>query len=111
MSSDDDLICFFMEWLKDIGKITNEEILLDIYIGEDKKDLLYSIIEHWSKITGINKKEFHRIYIHKTRPKKLIKNYINVSRFGILRIRVKSSSMLARQIFGWIIGIKKSIGI
>lgn len=88
-SSNPALIKFFLKWLKEIGRIDNEEIAFDIFTGKSKKDA----IAYWSEITGFPEKYFTRIYIQKGASK------------GFLRIRVRASSMLARQITGWIDGI------
>ncbi len=85
-SSNPALIKFFLKWLREIGKIKNEEITFDIFTGKNKKD----ISTYWSEVTGFPEKCFSRVYVQK-----------NGSR-GFLRIRVRASSMLARQITGWI---------
>lgn len=98
-SSDTHLIKLFLRWLKEVGKIKNEEISFDILMGNNKKEKALSAVKHWSQITGFPKCDFTRIYFQKG---KVLKN-----EFGILRIRVKASSMLARQILGWIKGIQE----
>jgi len=94
-SSDPNLIKLFIKWLVDIGGIKNEEISFDIYIGKDKPDLLNEAVNYWADITGFSKANFSRYYVLKK------------SKRSLLRIRVKASSMLARQIFGWANGISK----
>lgn len=94
-SSDPYLIKFFIKWLVDIGGIKNEEINFDIYIGKDKQDLLNEATSYWADITGFSKSNFSRYYVLKK------------SKRSLLRIRVKASSMLARQISGWVLEIIK----
>jgi len=97
-SSNPALIKFFLKWLKQIGRIEDEEIAFDIFTGftrKDKKDLRV----YWSEVTGSPEKNFSRIYIQKGASKGFQ---------GFLRIRVRASSMLARQISGWIEGIQLS---
>lgn len=118
-SSDPNLIKLFLKWLKDIGKIKNEEIGFDIFIGEDKRDKIKIIVDYWAEITGFPKKDFFHIYFQKAGLKKVeLKRKIEKinkrkitkkTHFGLLRIRVKASSMLARQIAGWIRGIQNTI--
>lgn len=98
-SSDTHLIKLFLRWLKEVGKIKNEEISFDILMGNNKKERALNAIKHWAQITGFLECDFTRIYFQKG---KVLKN-----EFGILRIRVKASSMLARQILGWINGIQE----
>ena len=122
-SSDPYLVKLFLKWLREVGGITDEEIGFDIFITEDKKDFLDKTIDHWSSVTGFPKSNFSHIYFQKssTRNKKEeIKSKGETGRknltgrrnskrtfFGLLRIRVKASSMLARQIAGWVRGIRQ----
>jgi hypothetical protein len=94
-SSDPYLIKLFLKWLGDVGGIKNEEISFDIYIGKDKQELLSKAINYWADITGFSKANFSRYYVLKK------------SKRTLLRIRVKASSMLARQISGWANGISE----
>ncbi len=96
-SSDPHLIKLFLKWLVDIGGIKNEEICFDIYIGKDKQDLLNEAVNYWAGITGFSKGNFSRYYVLKK------------SKRSLLRIRVKASSMLARQISGWVIELIKQL--
>ncbi len=90
-SSNPELINFFLKWLKEVGGIRDEEIAFDIFTRKLKEDPgLY-----WSEITGFPKKTFSHVYIQKRASK------------GFLRIRVKASSMLARQVSGWAKGIEQ----
>ncbi len=91
-SSNPHLTVLFIRWLIDAGGIKNEEIDFDIFIG--KRNQLNESIDYWAGITGFPKNSFSRYYL------------IKVKSPGLLRIRVKASSMLARQIAGWISGIK-----
>lgn len=96
-SSDPDLIKLFLKWLADVGGIKNEEISFDVYIGKDKPDLLNDAVNYWVDTTGFSKSNFSRYYVLKK------------SKRSLLRIRVKSSSMLARQISGWVMEIIKHL--
>ena len=98
-SSDPYLVNFFLKWLADIGRIKNEEISFDIFIGKDKPDLLNEAVNYWAEITGFSKSNFSHYYVLKS------------SKRSLLRIRVKSSSMLARQISGWVNGVKMIKGL
>lgn len=111
-SSDPYLIKLFLKWLKDAGHIKDEEINFDIFAGDDKRDIIKEIVNYWSEITGLPKEIFLRFYFQKTRPRKRGVKKRRISegaRFGLLRIRVRASSMLARQITGWINGIIREI--
>jgi len=96
-SSDPDMIRLFLKWLREAGKIQDDEIKFNIFISRSKKRLIEEVINYWSKITGFSKRNFRTIYFQKT----------GKAKYGFLRTKVAQSSMLARQIAGWIEGLKK----
>ncbi len=104
-SSDPYLIKLFLKWLGDVGGIKNEEINFDLFI-EDKRNLLSEAVSYWAEVTGFPKANFSRYYLHKVKAKKTKRASKKVIH-GLLRIRVKASSMLARQISGWVAGINE----
>ncbi len=105
-SSDQHLIKLFLKWLEDVGGITKKEINFDIFLPENKKSSLNDYVGYWAKATGFPKDNFSRYYLQKVKVKKS-KRVTKKSDHGLLRIRVKASSMLARQISGWVNGILK----
>lgn len=105
-SSDPDMIKLFLKWLQEIGSIRDEEIKFDIFIKGNKRNknidrVTDEAVNHWSQATGLSKKYFSNAYFQKFEPKSQISKNP-----GFLRIKVAQSSMLARQIAGWIEGIK-----
>lgn len=96
VSGDPDLLNLFLKWLKEIGQLQDEEILFDI-LAKRPKDK-EKVIHFWSGITGFSRGNFPRVYRHN-----------NSSENGLLQIRVKASSMLARQLNGWIKGVQEFI--
>ncbi len=108
-SSDPHIIKLFLKWLTDVGGIKNEEINFDIFIPEDKKHSLNEFVNYWTDVTGFTKGNFSRYYLQKVKAKKPKRNSKR-SNYGLLRIRVKASSMLARQISGWVNGVLKFYG-
>ena len=73
---------------------------------EDKKRSLNEFVDYWAGVTGFTKGNFSRYYLQKVKAKKPKRNS-KKSVHGLLRVRVKASSMLARQISGWINGINE----
>lgn len=113
-TSDPYIAKLFLKWLQDIGELKDNEIGFDIFIGKDKdrKDLIDEVTDYWSDVTGFPKNYFTHIYfqIQKSKPQGRDRHRRKTqprSVFGFLRIRVRASSMLARQISGWIRGIQK----
>lgn len=86
-SSNPEMVKLFLKWLFDIGGLKKEEISFDLFSGkggeEDAKN-------YWSKIANSP-----HIYLYK-----------RACRKSILRVKVRGSSMLARQINGWIDSLK-----
>ncbi len=107
-SSDPNLIKLFLKWLQVVGKIKNEEIAFDIFTQEKNRNSIDNIIKYWSQVVGFPKEEFSHIYFQKTKRRRSKKKILKKSQFGLLRVRVRASSMLARQIAGWIKGIIES---
>lgn len=103
-SSDPYLIKLFLRWLVDVGGIKNQEIDFDIFIPEDKEKSLSEFVDYWARVTSFPKSNFTRYYLQKVKAKKP-KRVTKKSGHGLLRIRVKASSMLARQISGWVNGV------
>lgn len=100
-TSDPDQARLFLKWLKEAGRIERDEIVFDIFMGATKKNLKQKeqkeALNFWSIETGFPQDNFVNFY-HYNRPSK-----------AILKIRVKASSMLARQLEGWIKAIKSLI--
>ena len=111
-SSDPYLIKLFLKWLKEAGEIKSDEILFDIFTKTNKIERINQAISYWSELTGASPEDFSRIYFKKL-PRKTDEKRSSLSsrksKFGLLRIRVRASSMLARQMAGWMRGISGSL--
>ena len=113
-SSDPDLIQFFLKWLVAVGGLAIDDIQFDIFVSEERKNLTDPIISYWSEVTQVPRSRFTHVYIQKNHVKNqpdltsVKQRKSKKSRYGFLRIRVAASSLLARQIAGWIAGIQKN---
>jgi len=119
-SSDPQMIKLFLKWLREIGGVKNREIKFNIFQkgsrnNSSRKNSSDEVIGYWVKITGFPKSHFPNIYFQKV-GKKIKSEYKKLrskesrperSKFGFLRVKVAQSSMLARQIAGWIEGLNK----
>jgi len=109
-SSDPYLVKLFLKWLQNIGRIKDEEIMLDLFINKQQSRPTKEIVKYWSDVTDFSEDRFSKIYWLRSRKKtnnskdkkRVIKNK---TKYGLLRVRVRASSMLARQISGWVRGI------
>lgn len=107
-SSDPYLIKLFLKWLKDIGRIKNSEIDFDIFLNDNDKRVINEAVSFWSEVTEFEDNWFTKFYFQKVKQKKKRGGRAtHRTKFGLLRVRVKASSMLARQIAGWVRGIIK----
>ncbi|MEK7615950.1 MAG: hypothetical protein AAB420_01955 [Patescibacteria group bacterium] len=110
-SSDDFQIKLFLRWLLEIGKLSKDDILFDIFLKEEHRNNKHNILLHWSRITKSPASDLNRIYFFKqtSHRYKQKRQSSPSSPFGLLRIRVRASSLLARQIAGWMRGISSII--
>lgn len=76
----------------------------EIYVHENNKHRIPAVIDYWSEHTRFPKKCFTHIYFKKNKIQTKRKN-IGESYFGLLTVRVKSSSFLVRKVSGWVDGI------
>jgi len=110
-SSDPELIKLFLKWLHDIGGLEKEEIAFDIFARKHRHNTKERLTSYWSKITKFSKKSFTNIYFQKTKLRKHQRQTERKARYGFLRVRVRASSMLARQISGWLASIKDELNL
>lgn len=97
-STDPHLIRLFLKWLKEIGQLDDREIVFDIFVRAKQAP---QVVSYWAKETGFMLEAFH-VYKYKNKASLKADN-------GLLRIRVRASSMLARQLSGWIQGIQEQL--
>ncbi len=97
-STDPHLIRLFLKWLKEIGQLDDREITFDIFVRAKNAA---QVVAYWAEETGFLQESFH---VYKYKKKASLK-----ADKGLLRIRVRASSMLARQLSGWIRGIQENL--
>lgn len=102
-NSNPDLIKFFLKWLIEVGSIERDDVMFDLFVSEADKRKISFIISSWVRITDFPLKFFSRIYYLKNKTNH--KKSPRFSNLGLVQIRVKRSSLLQRQIDGWINGI------
>jgi len=114
-SSDPDLIKFFIKWLKEIGGIKIDEIKFDLFLKKNEnlsEETIKKAVIFWSDKTGFPRSYFlNHVYFQKENRSEDSGNTKRKSKNqnGFLRIRVRSSSMLARQIAGWVKGVLRQL--
>ncbi len=98
-STDPHLIRLFLKWLKEVGQLDRSEITFDIFVRAKNAS---QVAAYWALETGFLQENFH-VYKYK-------KGASLKADRGLCRIRVRASSMLARQLSGWIQCIQEQIG-
>lgn len=109
-NSDSYMIKIFLKWLKAIFDITGDKLTFQIYIHDNCKEKTQKVMDYWSEVAGYPMHKFGKIYFKKHNPKTRRKNQGN-DYYGLMRIIVKKSTNLNRQIAGWIEGIYNKCGI
>lgn len=107
-NSDPYMIKIFDLWLTKIQNISTANINYEIYLHESMISEKSRVISYWSKILEKPEDKFDRIYLKRN---KISKSYPKTDYNGVIRIVVKKSTNLNRQVSGWQQGIVNSCGI
>ena len=103
-NSDSEMIKFFYKWLIEICKIQASRIYFEIYTHENCNP--EAAKEFWSKTLRIDSKNFEKIRFKKDKGGSYRKNR-GKNYHGLLRVRVRNSTNLNRQIMGWVSAMSK----
>ena len=102
-NSDPNMLVVFLAWLKVLG-VKKEDRVFELYVHTDRKDEVLKFKQWWAKQLGIKPSDFFGVYYKQG---KILTNRKNTADLyhGLIRIRVRSSTSLHRQVNGWIEGI------
>jgi hypothetical protein len=103
-NSDPNMIKLMMRWFRQTCEVPNDKIKIQIHIHDLMDE--EKIISYWQAITGIPKKNFHKLIIKKT----TLKHRKNELYRGTCCIRIYDVTLF-RRIIGWRIGILKNFDI
>ena len=109
-NSDPKMIKLYVNWLTETLGVTLSRIAFELYVHKNRKRDEKKIKDFWAHELGYPLKFFGRIYYKRHNPKTKRHNKGNLYH-GLIRVKVVASSMLLRQIDGWISGIIKHCGI
>jgi len=99
-NSDEKMIALAMRWLREICKVPENKFRIHIHMHS--LHCRKNIIDYWSKITGVPKKQFYKPYIKKTS----LGQRKNVLYNGTCLVIV-SDKDLFRKIMGWKLGLQE----
>lgn len=101
-NSDPFLVKLFIKWLKEVCYIKETEIQYRLYIHESGNEK--AAIEYWSNELSVAGSNFSKTVFKKH---KILTNRKNIGReyHGLVKVVVRKSTNLNRQITGWVSGI------
>jgi hypothetical protein len=106
-NTDPQMLKMFLKWLELMCGVPRENMIFEIYLHETHKHRLAECKEFWARETGFPLECFSRVYFKRAHIKTNRKN-IGSTYFGVLTVRVTSSSWLSRRIAGWVKGVVES---
>lgn len=105
-NSDPEMICLFIQWLKECLNIGTESIYCTVSINQDHKIRIKEVENYWSIITGIPRSSFTKPSYKKVKNKKIYDNFNE--HFGTLFLKLRKSTNSCYKILGNIEGLKKN---
>ena len=107
-NSDPNMLKVFLMWLRQLG-IPDDAICFELYVHDDRKAEAKKFLLWWSDVLNIKSSRIGNIYFKRGNPKT---NRTNVDSLyhGLIRIKVRLSTVLNRKVNGWIAGIVASLG-
>ena len=91
-------IIFMMHWFHEIYGIQLKDFILRVTINIIHKQRIGAVLAFWSHLTDVPTGQFTKVSFIKTKQNRLYKNLL--SHFGTLRIKIRRSTELRRQILG-----------
>ena len=107
-NSDVDMVNVFVRWLH-LMEVQESEYIIELYVHETRRRELSTFKRWWAVQLGLPIKKIDRAYFKKGNIKTNRKNVYDLYH-GLIRIKVRSSTVLNRKINGWIHGIVASLG-
>lgn len=98
----------YIFWLTHIQKIPRTNIAFEIYIHENSKHNVETVQKYWAAELSISVQDLQKVRF-KTHSLKTNRKNIGNLYYGLIRVRVVSSSSLVRQLEGWAQGIDSVI--
>lgn len=104
-NSDPKMILLMLRWLKEICKVSDDNVSLQVKINKIHKDRIKEVENYWSNLTKIPVGQFNKTVLIKSKTKKIYPN--SNAHYGTLRVTIRQGTRLRRKIAGWIEGLTK----
>lgn len=105
VNSDPDMIVLMYKWFQVVMCVKKEEFMPRIFINEMHKPRITKVINFWSSLLNLPKRQFGNPVFLKMKQKKVYENYN--SYFGVLALGVSKGTNLKYRILGLIDALKK----
>lgn len=102
-NSDVRMIKVFLMWLSVLG-VPQNDLHYELYIHDNRKDDVKAFCRWWERELHLQNGQISTVYFKRDKPLTKRTN-IGDLYHGLLRIRVRTSTILNRKISGWIAGI------
>ena len=109
-NSDPLMASLFLQWLRNIVKVVEDDLVYEIYIHENSKNNVDKAKKYWSEKLKVGINKLDRVYFKRNKIKTNRKN-VGENYYGLIRIKVRRSSTLNRRIAGWVEGIVNNCGV
>jgi hypothetical protein len=102
-NGDPQMLSFFLKWLDSLG-VQRSDIRFELYVHENRSKEIPEFKLWWSKKLVVPVVDLSTVYFKRDKINTKRQNVADLYH-GILRIKVRSSTFLNRQVNGWIEGI------
>ncbi len=102
-NSDPRMMKVFLRWLSSLG-VENSSLVFELYVHKNRESEKDVFKRWWARELGLPTSKIDRVYLKQGNPLTKRTNTKDLYR-GLLRIKVRSSTLLNRKISGWIEGI------
>lgn len=103
-NSDPEMIRFYVRWLRETVKVSDDDIILIIHLHKNHLGRLNEFTKYWLGVTGLRPANSGKPVIKLHNPKTKRKNTADTYH-GLVNVRLRKSTNLNRRTQGWIYGI------
>ena len=100
INSDPIMVKMMYKWLSQVVKVKREQLIINLVINISHKQREAHILKFWSNLLDFPMKDFGNTTFIKVKNLKVYNNHSDY--YGMLRVKVRSSSWLRRRILGMI---------
>ena len=99
------MIQVILVWLFRVCKINKNMLIFNIFLHQSHRDRVEEVRRYWASVTGFSIDHFNTVYWKKNKILSTNRKNVQENYHGVLKIKLKESSSLVRQITGWTEGI------